>query len=320
MGFNRSAAPRTSPPPDDARPAEGEKHRCRRARPQAPAEQGPASSSLRRSSCAGRGRRARVNVRRAALAAGPRAHRLVAGRRLRALARCSSGCSARPTRSSGPVVAGTIVATVAMPVVSALARHMPRAAAAVLVLLALAAIAVAVVVVVIGGITAQRDSISEHASAGSDKAAGWLNDLGVDESGSSSANVEREARRPADDLDARQGRDQRHQRADVARLRPLFHAAQPLLPAEGRALDATLGRPSPRRAATGRDRDHRRPDPLTPRLLPRRHAGRGLQRRRGRHRRADPRSSPRRHDRGRHLHHGLRAVHRGLRGRRASRS
>ena len=89
----------------------------------------------------------------------------------------------------GPVVAGTIVATVAMPVVSAFARHMPRAAAAALVLLGLAALAVAVVVVVIGGITSQRDSISEHASAGSDKAAGWLNDLGVDESGSSSANA-----------------------------------------------------------------------------------------------------------------------------------
>src|SRR4051794_23251321 len=42
----------------------------------------------------------------------------------------------------GPVVAGLIVATVAMPVVSTLARHMPRAAAAGLVLFGLAALAV----------------------------------------------------------------------------------------------------------------------------------------------------------------------------------
>jgi predicted PurR-regulated permease PerM len=73
-------------------------------------------------------------------------------------------------------------------VVSRLARHMPRAAAAVIVLLALAAIAAAVVVVVIGGITSQNDSISQNASAGSDRIEGWLNDLGVDKSGSSSAN------------------------------------------------------------------------------------------------------------------------------------
>ena len=87
----------------------------------------------------------------------------------------------------GPVVAGLIVATVAMPVVSTLARHMPRAAAAGLVLLGLAALAALVIVVVIAGITAQRDSISQNASAGADRVETWLNDLGVDKSGSSSA-------------------------------------------------------------------------------------------------------------------------------------
>jgi predicted PurR-regulated permease PerM len=87
----------------------------------------------------------------------------------------------------GPVVAGTIVATVAMPVVSVLGRHMPRAAAAALVLLGLAALGALVLVIVIGGITSQRSSISENATAAADKAEGWLNDLGVDESGSSSA-------------------------------------------------------------------------------------------------------------------------------------
>ena len=87
----------------------------------------------------------------------------------------------------GPVVAGLIVATVAMPVVGTLARHVPRAAAAGLVLLGLAALAGVVIVVVIAGITAQRDSISQNASAGADRVETWLNDVGVDKSGSSSA-------------------------------------------------------------------------------------------------------------------------------------
>ena len=90
----------------------------------------------------------------------------------------------------GPVIAGTIVATVSAPVVRRLARHLPRAAAAALVLVALAAIAAAVIVVVIGGITSQRDSIGERSSASADKVEGWLNDLGVDKSGSSSAKAD----------------------------------------------------------------------------------------------------------------------------------
>jgi predicted PurR-regulated permease PerM len=92
----------------------------------------------------------------------------------------------------GPVVAGTIIATVAGPVVSRLARHMPRAAAAGIVLLALAAIAAAVLVVVVGGITSQRASISHNASAGADRIEGWANDLGVDKSGSASAKSQTE--------------------------------------------------------------------------------------------------------------------------------
>ena len=107
----------------------------------------------------------------------------------------------------GPVVAGTIVAAVAMPIVGVLTRHMPRAAAAGIVLLGLAAIGAFVLVLVIGGITSQESSISEKATAAADKAEGWLYRtatrealdesavaehrfgrlLGVDESGSSSA-------------------------------------------------------------------------------------------------------------------------------------
>src|ERR1700675_2509669 len=63
----------------------------------------------------------------------------------------------------GPVVAATIVATVAMPVVAKLSGHMPRAAAAGVVLLGLVAIGVFVVVIVIGGITGQTADIKENA-------------------------------------------------------------------------------------------------------------------------------------------------------------
>src|SRR5436190_20724409 len=87
----------------------------------------------------------------------------------------------------GPVVAATIVATVAMPLVAALARHMPRAAAAVIVLLALVALAVVVLALVIGGITAQRDSISTHSAEAATKAQGWLESVGVDKPGAADA-------------------------------------------------------------------------------------------------------------------------------------
>jgi putative heme transporter len=87
----------------------------------------------------------------------------------------------------GPVVAATIVATVAMPVVARLARHMPRVAAAVVVLLGLVAIAVLIVVLVIGGITSQSGPISGHSSEAVSKAEGWLKSVGVSKSGAESA-------------------------------------------------------------------------------------------------------------------------------------
>jgi putative heme transporter len=88
----------------------------------------------------------------------------------------------------GPVVAGTIVATVAMPLVSGLQRHrFPRAAGAAVVLLGLLAVGVFVLVIVLGGITSQESDISQHATEAADKAQSWLNSAGVDESGSASA-------------------------------------------------------------------------------------------------------------------------------------
>jgi predicted PurR-regulated permease PerM len=87
----------------------------------------------------------------------------------------------------GPVVAATIVATVSMPIVARLARHMPRAVAAVLVLVGLVAIALLIVVLVIGGITAQHEPIAGHSSEAVSKAEGWLKSVGVDKSGAESA-------------------------------------------------------------------------------------------------------------------------------------
>src|SRR4051812_12025888 len=88
----------------------------------------------------------------------------------------------------GPLVAAAIVATVAMPLVARLSRHMPRAAAAAVVLLGFVALGVFIVVIVISGITGQEGEIGKHASAAADKAQGWLTSAGVDQSGASSAN------------------------------------------------------------------------------------------------------------------------------------
>ena len=88
---------------------------------------------------------------------------------------------------AGPVLVATIVATVVMPVVGGLSRHMPRAAAAALVLVAGVAIAVVLVLLVIGGITSQTASINEHASAAAAKAQDWLESVGISNSASASA-------------------------------------------------------------------------------------------------------------------------------------
>jgi putative heme transporter len=98
----------------------------------------------------------------------------------------------------GPVVAATIVATVAMPGVAWLQGHrVPRAAGAAVVLLALAAIGVVILVLVLGGITAQRSEIAGHASAAADKAESWLESVGVDDSGAASAKADVKSSVPA---------------------------------------------------------------------------------------------------------------------------
>ena len=93
----------------------------------------------------------------------------------------------------GPVVAATIVATVAMPLVATVSRRLPRILAAALVLLGLVAIAVVILILVIGGITSQHQSIAQHSSEAVTKAEGWLTSLGVDKSGADGAGSQLEA-------------------------------------------------------------------------------------------------------------------------------
>jgi predicted PurR-regulated permease PerM len=93
----------------------------------------------------------------------------------------------------GPVVAATIIATVAMPLVATLSRRMPRILAAALVLVGLVAIAVVILVLVIGGITSQHQSIAQHSSDGVTKAKGWLESVGVDKSGADGASSQLQA-------------------------------------------------------------------------------------------------------------------------------
>jgi predicted PurR-regulated permease PerM len=80
-----------------------------------------------------------------------------------------------------PVVTGTIAASVAVPLVDALARRrVPRAAGAALVLLLLLAIAVVVGLLVLGGIAEQRDQISAYATEALNKVESWAKDAGAD--------------------------------------------------------------------------------------------------------------------------------------------
>jgi predicted PurR-regulated permease PerM len=87
----------------------------------------------------------------------------------------------------GPVLGALIVATVVMPLVAAFARHMPRAAAAAVALLGLVALGLVVVIMVIAGISGQRSELASQGTRAADKAQSWLESLGVDSSGASSA-------------------------------------------------------------------------------------------------------------------------------------
>jgi predicted PurR-regulated permease PerM len=87
-----------------------------------------------------------------------------------------------------PVICGLIVATVGSPGVSWMQRHrIPRPLGALVVLLFVVAIAVVIVLLVVGGVRAQSDTIASEANAAADKFRQWLQDLGMNQSGASTA-------------------------------------------------------------------------------------------------------------------------------------
>ncbi len=87
-----------------------------------------------------------------------------------------------------PVLVGLVVATVASPIVSVLARHRwPRALGALLVLLALITLAVVILLLVLGGIVGEGEKISTELGAALDKLQSWIQSLGVNSSAAGKA-------------------------------------------------------------------------------------------------------------------------------------
>jgi len=87
-----------------------------------------------------------------------------------------------------PVLVGLVISTVASPAVSWMHGHrVPRALGALVVLLIVIAIAVLIVFLVIGGVRAQSGAIAAEANAAADKFQQWLQDLGMNDSGASTA-------------------------------------------------------------------------------------------------------------------------------------
>ena len=87
-----------------------------------------------------------------------------------------------------PVLLGLIVATVASPIVGRLQRRrLPRGVGAAIVLLGLIGVGVVIFVLVLGGIVAEKDAVAAYATEALDRVQGWLQDLGVDASATSSA-------------------------------------------------------------------------------------------------------------------------------------
>jgi predicted PurR-regulated permease PerM len=79
-----------------------------------------------------------------------------------------------------PLIAATVVAAVASPVVRWLRAHrVPRGIGAALVLIGIVVLAIGVVMVVLGGITNEIGSSSAELAKAKDTISGWLNDLGL---------------------------------------------------------------------------------------------------------------------------------------------
>ena len=78
-----------------------------------------------------------------------------------------------------PVLAATVVAVAALPLVDALARHMPRAAAAAIVLVGVAGVVVVVGLLVLNGISDQSGAIAAQLHGGVDRLQAWLTSADV---------------------------------------------------------------------------------------------------------------------------------------------
>jgi predicted PurR-regulated permease PerM len=82
----------------------------------------------------------------------------------------------------GPLIAATVVAAVAAPVVRWLQRHrIPRGAGAALILLAMIALVVLIAVVVMAGIASESAALSGHLTEAKNTLEGWVKALGVDD-------------------------------------------------------------------------------------------------------------------------------------------
>lgn len=79
-----------------------------------------------------------------------------------------------------PVVTATIIAAVLSPVVRALERHMPRAAAAALVFVTLIVVGVGIAVLVLAGITSEAEKLEGTLKTAVTHIQSWLQDAGVD--------------------------------------------------------------------------------------------------------------------------------------------
>ncbi len=87
-----------------------------------------------------------------------------------------------------PVLCALVLATVASPAVGLMHRHrVPRALGALIMLLAFLALGAVIVLLVVGGVKGETDEIAAQASAASAKFQSWLQDLGMNQSGASTA-------------------------------------------------------------------------------------------------------------------------------------
>src|SRR3954468_12077208 len=90
-----------------------------------------------------------------------------------------------------PVIAASVMAAVASPLVARLSAHgVPRPIAAILVLLLIVAAGFGMTLIVINGITGQSSDITSQVDSAKDHISSWLQDLGLDPSKADQATAE----------------------------------------------------------------------------------------------------------------------------------